>query len=422
MRSAALLFALALAAAPAAPQTAKPAAKTAADGQLQVSAYVCIMTGDEDVIEDHPGKCPKCGMDLHPVVSVWTCPVHAAIHETKPGKCPIDKRDLIPVTMLLTWTCPGTTTEASRPGKCADGTPMQQKLSPRAHGNHNPQHGGSFFMAPDSWHHLEGALPGDGVFRVYLYDDFTKPLKPALFRAVKGRIVTEQTFDNATKKTNEIKAFPLVPAAGGKYLEAKIGKTALPASMTARVKFTADGPEYPFDFTFAAYTKEPVGTATPTATTTSAAPAVVPSAVPSAVPSPAAPVPAAAVGSAPLSVDPSSGVDPALIPLPIPDSVPDILAQLRTRTDQIRALIDRGNFGSIYVPAFQAKDLALALDDHKKELTDERRRVEEPAVAKLVRSAYLLDAFGDIGNKQQIAEAYTMFVEAANDIQSVFPK
>ena len=233
---------------------------------------------------------------------------------------------------------------------------------------------------------------------------------------MKGRIVTEQTFDNATKKTNEIKAFPLVPRPAAST-EAKIGKTMLPASMTARLKFTADGPEYPFDFTFAAYTKDPAGTAAPTATTTSAAP------TPAApAPTPAAPVPAAAVGSAPLSVDPSSGVDPALIPLPIPDTVPEILAQLRTRTDQIRALIDRGHFGSIYVPAFQAKDLALALDDHKKELIEERRRIEEPAVAKLVRSAYLLDAFGDIGNKQQIAEAYTMFVEANKDIQSAFVK
>ena len=45
-----------------------------------------------------------------------------------------------------------------------------------------------------------------------------------------------------------------------------------------------------------------------------------------------------------------------------------------------------------------------------------------PSIAKLVRSAYLLDAFGDIGNKQQISEAYARFVEAANDIHSVFPQ
>ena len=115
-------------------------------------------------------------------------------------------------------------------------------------------------------------------------------------------------------------------------------------------------------------------------------------------------------------------IDPALVPLPIPDTVPEMLAQLTARTDQIRSFIDKGTFAAIYVPAFQAKDLALALDEHKDELTPERRKVAEPAIAKLVRSAYLLDAFGDIGNKQQISEAYAKFVEAAKDIHAAFPQ
>ena len=73
------------------------------------------------------------------------------------------------------------------------------------------------------------------------------------------------------------------------------------------------------------------------------------------------------------------------------------------------------------MPAFQAKDLALALDEHKDELTPERRKVAEPAIARLVRAAYLLDAFGDIGNKQQISDAYAKFLEAEADIHASFP-
>ena len=38
-----------------------------------------------------------------------------------------------------------------------------------------------------------------------------------------------------------------------------------------------------------------------------------------------------------------------------------------------------------------------------------------------MRVAYMLDAFGDLGNKQQITDAYMKFVEAAKDIQSSFP-
>jgi hypothetical protein len=111
-----------------------------------------------------------------------------------------------------------------------------------------------------------------------------------------------------------------------------------------------------------------------------------------------------------------------LVPLPIPDTVPEMLAQLKTRTEQIRSFIDKGAFAAIYVPAFQAKDLALALDEHKGELTPAGRKLAEPAIAKLVRSAYLLDAFGDIGNKQQISEAYAKFMEAEKDIHAAFPQ
>ena len=176
--------------------------------------------------------------------------------------------------------------------------------------------------------------------------------------------------------------------------------------MYASVKFTPGGKDNRFDFTFPTYSKEPHALAT--ATMTNAAPTTS--------------APAPAVAAATPAPDGSSGVDPALVPLPIPETVPEMLAQLKARTDQVGSLIDRGTFAAIYVPAFQAKDLALALDEHKNELSPEQRRVAEPAIAKLVRSAYLLDAFGDIGNKQQISEAYAKFVEASNDIHAAFGK
>jgi hypothetical protein len=114
--------------------------------------------------------------------------------------------------------------------------------------------------------------------------------------------------------------------------------------------------------------------------------------------------------------------DPALIAAPIPETVPEMLVQLRARDQQIKAFIDRGNFGSVYVPAFQAKDLALALDARKSDLAVDRQRIVGPAVSRLVRTAYLLDAFGDLGNKQQIVDAYTRFAAAVRDIESAFPQ
>jgi hypothetical protein len=99
-----------------------------------------------------------------------------------------------------------------------------------------------------------------------------------------------------------------------------------------------------------------------------------------------------------------------------------MLEQLGTRTTQIREFIDKGEFAAVYVPAFQAKDLALALDEHRRDLPDEKQKIVEPAVQKVVRGAYMLDAFGDLGNKQQILEAYAIFTAAVKEIQSAFPE
>ena len=64
----------------------------------------------------------------------------------------------------------------------------------------------------------------------------------------------------------------------------------------------------------------------------------------------------------------------------------------------------------------------LRYNEHKKELSPEQLKIAEPAITRLVRSAYLLDAFGDLGNKQQITDAYARFAAAVQEIESAFPK
>jgi len=380
---------------------------------LPPMSYICLMPGDEDVIEDKAGRCPKCGMELHGIrlESVWACLTNTAIVRDQPGKCPTDGRDLVQMTMSVSFVCAGSTTESVNPGTCADGTPMERKYSPRPHGNHNPQHGGAFFMAPDNWHHLEGAYFSPGSFRLYLYDDFTKPLPPAQVRATQARIILPDG-----------KEVPLVR--NGRFFEARIGKLPFPVAVQAKVKFQPGAAEHHFDFTFEKYSKDlPVPAAT---TTMMAAPAP----APAAPGSPEAPGATAAPKAPGAPETPGTTTAPVLETLPdstltgsvIPETVPEMLAQLRDRNRQIKTLIDRGAFGSVYVPAFQAKDVALALDGKKNSLPPDRQKIVGPAVNRLVRGAYLLDAFGDLGNKQQIIDAYARFAAAVQDIESAFPK
>lgn len=364
-------------------------------------SYVCPMPTDADVIEDHPGKCPKCGMRLTPVRldTTWTCPIHGAVHKDKPGTCPLDGRALIQVTMSVSWVCKETDSRALAPGRCPDGSAMAKEYAPRPHGNHNPQHGGQFFMAPDNWHHLEGTYPRAGDFRMYLYDDFTKPLPQAQLQAVAAQIVVDG------------RTVTLTSARGRQYLEARIPRGALPATIEASVRFTKDTRPNVFDFTFASYSANPTTPAPIVTPTVAAAP-------------PVANAPASvrvATSTATGAAVASSSIEAVTLTQTIPGTVPAILAVLRTRTDQIRSLIDKGLFGEVYVPAFEAKDLAVALESHQSEALPARRQTSEAALSTLVRDAYLLDAFGDLGNKQQISDAFAEFSAAVTDIQTSFP-
>jgi len=332
------------------------------------------------------------------------CPVHTTVTESNAGKCRMCGRQLVPVTVSLTWTCAADrAAEHLEPGVCADGSPRIGRRTLRAHGNHNPQHGGQFFMAPDNWHHLEGVHPSARVFRLYVYDDYGRPLAAAKVKDIQARVVTRETFDPATRKTTELSVFPLKQPRNRPYLEARIDPATLPAEMTAKVTFGGDQPEYRFDFTFAALSKEPV------------APAARPSVTQPLVP--AGPAPAAQPATTPPVS--SSELDP-LTPAPIPTSMSGMLEQLEVREKQVGELIARGDFAAVWVPAFQAKDIAIALEPHAAHLGPERRDAGEPALARVVRTAWLLDAAGDVGNRAQIEAVYAAFKAAVTDVLTTF--
>jgi hypothetical protein len=358
-----------------------------------------------DVLEAKPGSCPICRMSLVPVRlgTSWICPLHTTEMSEKPGTCRICGRPLVQGRVAITWTCaaqPGI--DRLEPGTCPDGTPTKERRTLRPHGNHNPQHGGQFFMAADNWHHVEGAYPRAGVFRLYVYDDYARPLSPADLKKVAARVVTNERYDAKTRTSTDITAFTLRPSRDNAYLEARVTGVALPAAMTAKVKIKPDAPEYRFDFTFSSVTKDPAPIGRTTGTTTSNRPAPK--------------TPQAARADAATAATALSGP----IATTIPETIPEILALIKARDVEIRELIKQGNVAAVWVPAFQAKDLAVALEPHIGHLQPEARDAAEPALQRLVRFAWLLDSFGDLGNRQQVEDAYGAFARAAADVAKAF--
>jgi hypothetical protein len=375
--------------------TAQQRAQRAADIDLPPISWACPMNGvvmadgttHADVYEPEKGNCPVCRMALAAVRldSIWTCPVHSVIAERQGGRCPIDRRDLVQVTVGVSWTCAGRPEiNELTPGKCPDGSAMAVKYTPRPHGNHNPQHGGLFFMAPDNWHHLEGTIAREGVVRIYVYDDYTKPLPRDRMKPVQGRIISRAG-------TREV-SVPLAQSRDGQYLEAKVDSRTLPLSVAAKLTLKAGGPEHHFDFSFNEFSREPP------------------------------PIPAAAVANAPGPPDASAPMLPAAAPpiqVAIPATVEGIVAEIGTRNRQIGELIDVGRFPEVWFPAFEAKDLALAMSAHAARLPADKRPLLEPAIRRLLHSAWLLDAFGDVGNREQITAAYADFKSAVTGIESL---
>ena len=291
--------------------------------------------------EDGPGSCEVCRRpyEQKTVAYRWACPMHTHVGVPVGGVCPVCGMDPVVTTVELFWRCethPGES--ALEPGKCPkDGKDLSPASRVLAHGDHNPRHGGIFFMAPDRHHHLEGTLSQQSLFRLYLYDNYTEPLPPGAARARVG--------DRA-----------LAPGSAGGFLELRVADLGQPAEIVAYVDF-GDGEER-FDFIF----------------TTESVPLQLPV-------------------------------------LEIPRAPAEMLAAIVERDTRIRALMGLGAWTQLYVPALQAKQLAMAFDA----ATRGERALH---VKRLVRGAWLLDVNGDLGSRPGVEEAYALFAEGVMGLRS----
>jgi hypothetical protein len=112
-------------------------------------------------------------------------------------------------------------------------------------------------------------------------------------------------------------------------------------------------------------------------------------------------------------------INPALINVTIPGTLDEIVTEIGVRSRQIRELVEAGRFADIWLPAFEAKDLALALIGYGPGMPTYKRRDLDPAVNRLVHAAWMLDSFGDVGNREQITAAYADFSAAVTGIETL---
>ena len=149
------------------------------------------------------------------------------------------------IALLLTPGC------APQPAEETTSTEEQPMVHGEEHADHNPRHGGIFFMVQDMKHHLEGTLSEDGEFRVYLYDARTRPLPREEMEEASGTI-HRGLVPNPP-------GIPLELSAEADYLYADVGDVELPIDLTLLLHLPGSGPDDKpeiFNFEFHDYSQE----------------------------------------------------------------------------------------------------------------------------------------------------------------------
>ena len=100
-----------------------------------------------------------------------------------------------------------------------EGTKMKMDSKDEGmHQDHDAKAGGSFFMAPNEMHHIEGTYSEDCGFQLFLFNAFTKPIKVDRFRAlikVSGEIDEEDVEFSRFLSPNKMNSFLQAPLMKG---------------------------------------------------------------------------------------------------------------------------------------------------------------------------------------------------------------
>lgn len=270
----------------------------------------------------------------------------------------------------------GTDLPAGEGGATAGFAPNPADPNAAAHMDHNPLHGGQFFMAANNYHHLEGALPRAGEFRLYVYDDFKQPVDPRNF----GGDVVFEAWNEETESWDETR-YPMAPAIGSDHLISEIPDE-LPSEFFAHVWLAGEQQRY--DFYFEETTVEPPA--------------------------------GASRGGGVVRAGPHSHERP---PMTIPEDRNAIMALLAKKRDRVRTQIENGEWLTLYVPAFDARDLAEVLLDRLTGLSARQRGQARQAIGRVMQSAAELDRSGDLADRARAQRAFERFDSGVRELDDL---
>ena len=139
----------------------------------------------------------------------------------------------ISMVVLMLFSAAAKTADAQTPGASHNSAHHDSKQKP--HSDHIPKHCGVFLMALDNIHHLEGVLLQPGIFRIYLYDEYTKPLSAAKVEQASGTVQVGESADAPR--------IPLVVGKDVQALECALGKDLkLPVTLTVSLHLPGSVP------------------------------------------------------------------------------------------------------------------------------------------------------------------------------------
>ncbi|MCH8205332.1 MAG: hypothetical protein IID09_09215, partial [Candidatus Hydrogenedentes bacterium] len=247
------------------------------------------------------------------------------------------------------------------------------------HMDHEPLHGGWFFMADNMFHHVEGAMPRPGELRVYFYDDFKQPIDP---RSFSGNAFIEHVDEESGEVSDEV--FELFYARPGDEHLTAVLPPQLPVALYTIISL--GGEDKRFDFEFETLSIEPPKTRL-----------------------------AAASGA-----NAGGTHDHIRPPLLIPETVEGILTELMNRDSDLLARIQNEDWNALFVPAFDAKDLVAALEEKDAGFGPRERGKLKTLKSAINRSVAKIERTAHSNDPPRVQMAYDDFADGIAQLRELY--